>query len=243
MAIKTTINYSPNFGVKKRKKKQVKYLVFHYTGMRSEKSAIQKLTNIQSEVSSHYFIKRNGEIIIMVPELYIAWHAGKSKWQRTWSLNNSSIGIEITNKGHEFGYQNFTKFQIKSLIKLSKYLIKKFKISKKNILGHSDIAYERKKDPGEKFPWDLLNKNGIGIWHKLSEKKLIKLRKKLVKSNEEKKFINQLRKIGYFTKNLSINKKINLIKAFQRRYRPKLINGKIDKENLLIACKINNSIN
>jgi N-acetylmuramoyl-L-alanine amidase len=242
MAIKTTISYSPNFLSKKRKKRQVKYLIFHYTGMKSENSAIKKLTNIQSEVSTHYFIKSNGEIILMVPELYVAWHAGKSRWKETKFLNNNSIGIEISNKGHQFGYQNFTELQIKSLIKLSKYLIKRFKINKKNILGHSDIAYDRKKDPGEKFPWQLLSKNGIGIWHNCIKENLRKLRKKVASKIEEKEFIKDLMSIGYFTKNLSNIKKIYLIKAFQRRFRPELINGRIDKECLLIASKINNTI-
>ena len=128
MAIKTTINYSPNFDLKRRKKKQVKYLVFHYTGMRSEKSAISRLTKIQSEVSSHYLVKKNGEILTLVPDLYIAWHSGKSEWFNEKSLNKNSIGIEISNKGHQYGYEKFTLNQIKSLIKLSKILIKKYKI-------------------------------------------------------------------------------------------------------------------
>jgi len=125
MTIKTTINYSPNFDLKKRKKKQVKYIVLHYTGMKSENMAISRLTKIQSEVSAHYFISRNGKIILMVPESYIAWHSGKSSWNGKKSLNQNSIGIEISNKGHHFGYQNFTNSQIKSLIMLLKHLKKK----------------------------------------------------------------------------------------------------------------------
>ena len=106
----------------------------------------------------------------MVPELYEAWHAGKSNWKKDISLNKNSIGIEISNKGHDFGYQNFQKNKYLSLIKLSKYLIKKYKIKYSNILGHSDIAFERKKDPGEKFPWNYLAKKKIGFWHKINEK-------------------------------------------------------------------------
>ena len=113
--------------------------------MRSEIEAINRLTNVQSKVSCHYFIKRNGSIILMVPEIYEAWHAGKSKWKKEKLLNRKSIGIEISNKGHQFGYQKFTKPQLNSIIKLSKYLIKKYNIKKKNILGHSDIAFNRKK--------------------------------------------------------------------------------------------------
>ena len=152
MAIKTSLNYSPNFDPKKRKANQIKFLIFHYTGMRTENAAIKRLTDIKSEVSSHYFIKQNGQVITLVPELYIAWHAGRSKWKKHESLNKNSIGIEITNPGHSFGYKKFPKQQIFSLIKLTKFLISKYQINKKNILGHSDIAPDRKKDPGEKFP-------------------------------------------------------------------------------------------
>ena len=158
MALKTTKNHSPNFSSKRRKLKNIKYLIYHYTGMRSEEKAINKLTNIKSKVSSHYFIRRNGEIILMVPEQYEAWHAGKSKWKKHQSLNKYSIGIEISNSGHQFNYKKFSKKQISSILVLSKFLLKKYKINPKNILGHSDIAPNRKKDPGEKFPWKYLAK-------------------------------------------------------------------------------------
>ena len=109
MPIKTSINYSPNFSTYRRTKKNIKYLIFHYTGMNSESKAINRLTDVKSKVSCHYFIKRNGSIILMVPEIYEAWHAGKSNWKKDKSLNKKSIGIEISNKGHQFGYQNFQK--------------------------------------------------------------------------------------------------------------------------------------
>ena len=213
-------------------------MVYHYTGMRSETKAIKRLTDDNTNVSCHYFIKRNGQIILMVPELYEAWHAGKSKWKKDISLNKNSIGIEISNKGHDFGYENFSKSQISSLIKLSKYLIKKYKIKISNILGHSDIAFERKKDPGEKFPWIYLANKKIGIWHKIEEKKLKKFRKKKISNIEMLMFIKYLNKIGYFTKSLNNNKKLRLFKSFQRRFRQKLINGKIDRECLIIAEKL-----
>ena len=158
MAIKTLQNYSPNFSTTARNIKKIKYIVYHYTGMRSETGAIKRLTEGNSKVSCHYFIKKNGQIILMVPELYEAWHAGKSNWKKDISLNKKSLGIEISNKGHKFGYENFSKNQIISLIKLSKYLIKKYNIKASNILGHSDIAFERKIDPGKKFPWSYLAK-------------------------------------------------------------------------------------
>ena len=139
MNLKTTTQYSPNFEVKKRKKKKIKFLIFHYTGMKSEKNAINRLTGIQPRVSSHYLIKNNGEIVVLVPDLYIAWHAGISQWQKEKQLNKSSIGIEISNPGHKNIYKNFSKKQIHSLIKLSKYLIKKFKIKKNFIFFKPDI--------------------------------------------------------------------------------------------------------
>ena len=107
--MKKVFNYSPNFDSNKRKSKQIKFLIFHYTGMRKESDAIKRLTNIQSEVSSHYLIKRNGAINVMVPDLYIAWHAGKSSWKSFKSLNKNSIGIEISNPGHGNKYKNFQK--------------------------------------------------------------------------------------------------------------------------------------
>ena len=107
MALKTILNYSANFNPKKRISRQIKFIVFHYTGMKKESDAINRLTDIQSEVSCHYLIKNNGEIIQLVPNLYIAWHAGNSSWKNYNFLNKNSIGIEITNPGHEFGTKNF----------------------------------------------------------------------------------------------------------------------------------------
>ena len=240
MSIKTSQNYSPNFSTRRRNPEKIKYIVYHYTGMRSESKAIKRLTDDRAKVSCHYFIKRNGQIILMVPELYEAWHAGKSKWKNDISLNKNSIGVEITNKGHDFGYQSYSKKQILSLIKLTKYLIKKYKIKSSNILGHSDIAFERKKDPGEKFPWKNLASKKIGIWHKIEEKKLKKFRKKKISNMEITIFVKYLNKIGYFTKALTNTKKLKLIKSFQRRFRQRLINGIADRECFIIAKKLSN---
>jgi len=239
MALKTILNYSPNFNPKKRGSKQIKFIIFHYTGMKRESDALKRLTDIQSEVSCHYLIKDNGEIVKLVPDLYIAWHAGKSSWKNCRSLNQNSIGIEITNPGHEHGYKKYTKKQITSLLKLSKFLIKKYKIISNNFLGHSDIAALRKKDPGEKFPWEYLSKNKIGIWHTLSKQELTGNRKLKISKIEENIFFRNLFKIGYskkYTKNISKNKYlIELAKTFQRRFRQELVNGKIDQECLLIS--------
>jgi len=207
--------------------------------MKNESEAINKLTNVQSEVSCHYLIKKSGEIITMVPESYNAWHAGKSSWGSYKSLNKNSIGIEITNSGHEFNYRKFTKKQISSLLKLSKFLIKKYRINLKNILGHSDIAPERKKDPGEKFPWQYLSQNKVGLWHAIKKQDLIKNRKIKTTKVDKDLFINNLSKIGYQKKtprNLGKIKYLDyIIKAFQRRYRQDLIDGKIDQECLIIS--------
>ena len=233
----TTYNYSPNFELKKRKPDQIKFIIFHYTGMKRESKAIERLTSIKSRVSCHYLIKNNGEIVVMVPDLYEAWHAGVSSWKNFKSLNKNSIGIEISNPGHDFNYKIFSKRQIQSIKKLTRFLIKKYKIDKKNILGHSDIAPNRKKDPGEKFPWNELAKEKLTFWHKLNINKIKFLRNFRVNSKEEKLFLLNLVKIGYskIKKNDYRKNQIFLIKAFQRRFRQELINGKIDKECLLIS--------
>ena len=247
MRIKTSLNYSPNFNVKKRNFRQIKFIIFHYTGMKKESDAINRLINIQSEVSSHFFIKKNGEIVTMVPDLYTAWHAGNSYWKNFKSLNKNSIGIEISNSGHNFIYKKFSKKQIQSIIKLSKFLIKKYKIDKKNILGHSDIAPNRKKDPGEKFPWKYLSENKIGLWHTLPTKILKINRLKKIDLESKKNFYINLLKIGYSLKNPKIIKKnifLNfVVTAFQRRFRQELINGKIDQECFLISQNLAKKLN
>jgi len=243
----TTKNYSPNFDLKKRKPNQIKFIIFHYTGMKKESEAIERLTNIKSKVSSHYLIKNNGEIIAMVPDLYEAWHAGVSSWKNSKSLNKHSIGIEISNPGHDYDYKIFSKKQIQSLKKLAKFLIKKYNINQKNILGHSDIAPSRKKDPGEKFPWKYFAKIGIGKWHSILQKTLIKNRRKKINLTDRIFFFTNLSRIGYLTKNptkLKKDKFLNLLViAFQRRFRQELINGKIDQECLIISKNLAKKLN
>ena len=247
MRIKTILNYSPNFHPKKRNFKQIKFIVFHYTGMKKESEAINRLTNIQSQVSSHYLIKNNGQIVSIVPDPYIAWHAGISFWKNFKSLNKYSIGIEISNPGHNYKYKRFSKIQIRSILKLSKFLIKKYKIDSKNILGHSDIAPHRKKDPGEKFPWQYLQSQKVALWHNLSNRLLKKNRMKKIDQESKKNFYKNLFKIGYSIKNpknIQKDKFLNLVvKAFQRRFRQELINGKIDQECLLISKNLAKKLN
>jgi len=177
IGLNLTENYSINFSPSKRSEKQIQYIVLHYTGMKKESKAIEKLCDEKSKVSSHYFIRNTGKVLRLVPDLYEAWHAGKSSWKNLKSLNKNSIGIEINNPGHQHGYKKFDRKQISSLKKLLKYLIKKYNIKKKNILGHSDIAPYRKKDPGEKFPWNELHKYKLCHGHNLNKKKSKNLEK------------------------------------------------------------------
>ena len=237
MPLKITFNYSPNFNIKKRSKNQIHFIVIHYTGMKNESAAVKRLTEIQSEVSTHYLIKNNGDLINMVPELYIAWHAGKSSWKNYEALNSKSIGIELVNPGHQYGYRNFPKKQINTLVKLLKNLKRRYNINPTNILGHSDISPNRKKDPGEKFPWQLLAKKKLAIWHNLKRNKIKRYRKTKVKNTNQYLFLKNLSKIGYNGKNLKKNSKdkILVVKAFQRRFRQELVNGKIDKECFIIG--------
>ena len=238
IGLKMATSYSPNFNLPKRVKNRIKFIIIHYTGMKKESAAIKRLQDPKSKVSSHYLIKRNGEIINLVPDLFEAWHAGVSSWKNFKSLNKNSIGIEITNPGHQHGYKRFSKKQIFSLQKLLNILVKKYKIKKKYILGHSDISPGRKKDPGEKFPWEMLAKNKLSFWHNLDQKKIKKFREKnLTNSIDENLFLKNLHKIGYNdVKKFKSHKNTKyLTLAFQRRFRQSLVNGKIDKECLLIS--------
>ena len=237
---KISLNYSPNFSLIKRSKKNIKFIIIHYTGMCNELSALNKLCDTKAKVSAHYFIKKNGLIVNLVPPLYEAWHAGKSSWKGFKFLNRYSIGIEIHNSGHDYKYENFSKKQITSTKKLLKYLINKYEVNFKNVLGHSDIAQDRKKDPGEKFPWKELAKSKLSQWHNFDEKKL--KQKRLISLNlfEERNFMMNLNKIGYFRilqKKDNLKKRI-IIKAFQRHFRQKLVNGIADQECLVISANL-----
>ena len=237
MWLKTIQNYSPNFNTPKRMKKNIKYIIIHYTGMKNELSALNRLTNYKSKVSAHYFIKKNGKILNLVPDLYEAWHAGISNWKNIQSLNRYSIGVEIQNSGHANFYEKFSGKQINSVKKLLRFLIARYTVNRKNILGHSDIAPNRKKDPGEKFPWKELAKLKLAHWHKLDEKKLKQYRLKKIDSSDENKFFINLHKIGYtrFLSKSSAIKKRLIVKAFQRRFRQSLVNGICDKECLILS--------
>jgi N-acetylmuramoyl-L-alanine amidase len=235
--------YSPNFNRKKRSINSIKIIVIHYTGMQSERESIIRLCNPKSKVSSHFLINQNGKVYRLVQDNQIAWHAGKSCWGNYKNLNKNSIGIELVNKGHQFGYTHFRKKQLLSLIKICKILIKRYKIKKKYIVGHSDISPLRKIDPGEKFPWNQLAKKKIGIWHDYKPNFLRKFRRiKIFTKQDKVRFVKNLNNIGYC---FSVKKKfffIKTVKAFQRRYRKELINGLLDKECLIIAQNLSKKL-
>ena len=149
----------------RKKNKTVKYLIIHYTGMIDFYSAYRKLNDLNSEVSCHYLISREGKIYNLLCPKFKGWHAGISEWKNVKNLNDYSIGIELENKGHEYGYTNFTNSQYHKLKKLIKFLKFNFYIKDEDIIFHSDIAPNRKKDPGEKFPWKYLSQKKIGFWN------------------------------------------------------------------------------
>ena len=225
---------SPNSSAKKRKKKDIKFVIIHYTGMQSEIESRNRLKDKKAKVSCHYLINRKGFVTQLVYENKIAWHAGKSKWKNFNDLNKNSIGIELVNKGHEFGYQNFSSLQISKLINLCKKIKKKYKLKPENFLGHSDISPLRKNDPGEKFPWKKLSKFKIGNWYKERTIKFKNLEEKKIKNL----FFKNLKQIGYryHSNQTKINSKDRLVvKAFQRRYLPNKITGKIDPKTFKIS--------
>ena len=230
--MKIIFDFSSNYSKKTRVLSNIKFVIIHYTGMQSEIESIKRLKSIKFKVSCHYLINRKGQVIQMVDDNKIAWHAGKSKWKKFINLNDNSIGVELVNKGHKFGYQNFSQKQIKSLISLCKNLKKKYSIKKENFLGHSDIAPLRKIDPGEKFPWKKLSTYSLGRWYKKSKGKF--------KINEKKidiVFFQNLKKLGYryfsIKKRNTNDKKI--IRSFQQHYLPNNVTGKIDYKTLKIS--------
>ena len=235
--MKILLNYSPNFSKKLRKIKDIKFIVIHYTGMQSEIESIKRLTNEKTKVSCHYLINRKGLIIQMVKDKNIAWHAGKSKWKNFINLNKLSLGIELVNKGHQFGYQNYTKKQINSLISLCKKLKKKYRIKDENFLGHSDIAPLRKADPGEKFPWKKLSKFKLGKWYHHKNFIPVKDKKKI-----EKIFFQNIKKLGYryFDVQRRSNKDKKIIKSFQQHYTPNNVTSKIDQKTFIISQYLTN---
>ena len=139
-------------------------ILLHYTGMQTADAALERLADPVARVSSHYFVNESGSVVQMVPEARRAWHAGVSSWMNETDINSRSIGIEIVNPGHEFGYQDFPRRQIAAVIALCRGIIARRGIKRDRVLAHSDVAPARKQDPGEKFPWKLLSESGVGLW-------------------------------------------------------------------------------
>ncbi|MFL2889881.1 MAG: N-acetylmuramoyl-L-alanine amidase [Pelagibacteraceae bacterium] len=231
--MKLKIDLSKNCSKNIRKTANIKFIIIHYTGMQSKRASIERLKSKIHKVSCHYLIDRKGQIIQMVPDNKVAWHAGLSKWKNFKNLNDCSIGIELVNRGLKFGYQNFSSPQIKKLILLCNIIKKKYQIKNSNILSHSDVAPLRKTDPGEKFPWFKLKIKGLGIWYP----KKLKQFSDLSKIKTRKVFFDNLHKIGYryFNKNKTSNRDRLVIKAFQRRFIQDRIDGKISQKCLQIS--------
>ena len=139
-------------------------IVLHYTGMKTGEEAIERLCDPESEVSAHYVIDEKGKLVELVDVVKRAWHAGKSYWRGETDINSASIGIELVNPGHEYGYKAFSDKQIRALIKLCRELMIKYNIAATRVLGHSDVALDRKLDPGHLFPWTDLAAHDIGLW-------------------------------------------------------------------------------
>jgi N-acetylmuramoyl-L-alanine amidase len=213
---------SPNFD---ERTSPISILVLHYTGMRDAASAIARLSDPEAKVSCHYLVAEDGQVVRMVPEEKRAWHAGKSWWRGIEGLNSASIGIEIVNPGHEFGYVPFPDAQINALIPLVAGIVARHSITRGNVVGHSDIAPARKQDPGELFPWHRLAK------HRLA---LPRPTKGLMDPHwSDAGFLLALQRFGY-----DVADPFAAVVAFQRRFRPELMDGTIDGETRAILLAL-----
>lgn len=193
----------------------VDMLVLHYTGMKTADEALARLTDPAAKVSAHYTIGRDGRVYRHVPEDRRAWHAGVSYWAGARNINARSIGIELVNPGHEFGYVPFTDEQIAALIDIAQEIMARHNISPARVVGHSDVAPARKEDPGELFPWRALAEYGIGLWPEGG-----------VQTAPQ----NALAQFGYgLPPDVEWTEK-DVVRAFQRRFRPKKLDGLWDVE-------------
>ena len=210
-------------------------LVMHYTGMKDGARALERLTDPASKVSSHYVVDELGGVFSLVDEQMRAWHAGKAYWRGHSNINQRSIGIEIINPGHEFGYRPFPDVQMHSVIKLCQEILSRHDIPARNVIGHSDVAPTRKQDPGELFDWAWLAKEGIGLWpfdSNLSSEKGARTAcpsslepAKQCSMCEQKASAGALKDFGYDTTDLPA-----AITAFQRHFRQANMTGQWDDE-------------
>ena len=206
---------SPNFSARPTGQ-AVDILLMHYTGMRSAAEALDRLCDAEARVSSHYTVDEDGTIYRHVAEEDCAFHAGVSYWTGARDINARSIGIEIVNPGHEFGYRAFPDIQIDAVIALSKGILARHDIARERVIGHSDVAPARKEDPGELFPWARLAAEGIGLWPGKAE---------LDCSIEE-----GLRRFGYGIRPDAEVSLEQAVTAFQRHFRPSRVDGVADDE-------------
>ena len=212
---------SANYG---DRKSGVDMLVLHYTGMETGAAAIDWLCDEQSGVSCHYLVDLDGSITQMVCESKRAWHAGKSYWGGVTDINSCSIGIEIQNQGHMAGLPEYPDIQIDAVIELSKDIITRHGIPASRVLGHSDVAPGRKNDPGEKFPWEKLAAEGIGLW----------AGKNLVAKADIRQVQGLLQLLGYEIAPTGVldNKTETVISAFQQHYLQNRVDGVADAETV-----------
>jgi len=225
---------SPNHGERKNGR-QPDMIVLHYTGMPSAEMALDRLSSAGSEVSSHYLIFVDGRIVQLVPEGRRAWHAGTGTWAGEDDINSCSIGIEIVNPGHDFGYPDFPRRQIAAVTALCRSIQTRHDIAPVRIVAHSDIAPARKQDPGEKFPWRTLHDSGVGCWVKPVRIRdggaVISLgdRGDAVLAIQE-----SLADYGYgIANNGNFDTTMqHVVEAFQRHFRPARIDGVCDESTL-----------
>ncbi len=195
----------------------VSMLVLHYTGMPDAAGALERLCDAAAKVSAHYLIDEDGTVTRLVPERRRAWHAGRSYWRGTTDVNSASVGIELVNPGHEWGYRPFPEAQMESLIPLVADIIKRHHIPRANVVGHSDVAPARKEDPGELFEWDLLARYRLAL-----PRPELRIRSPYANDGA---FYLALERFGY-----DIADGLAAVRAFQRRWRPATIDGVIDGE-------------
>jgi len=214
----------------------VDMLILHYTGMRTGQAAIDRLRSEAAKVSSHYVVEEDGAIFRLVPEQRRAWHAGVSFWRGREALNGSCIGIEIVNPGHEFGYRDFPALQMAAVCDLCLEILSRHPIPARNVVGHSDVAPDRKEDPGEKFDWEGLARNGVGLWpHDMPDLGFGGAARDEVRDAASLRPVRAaLATIGYrivpegpLDPGLSI-----VLRAFQRHWRPEAITGQADAGTL-----------
>ena len=212
-------------------------LLLHYTGMESGDAALGRLTSAESKVSSHYVVFEDGRIVQCVAEDKRAWHAGVSSWAGESDINSRSVGIEIVNPGHEFGYADFPLRQIAAVISLSKSILNRHPgIAPERVLAHSDVAPSRKQDPGEKFPWELLSESGVGHWVRAAP--LTVPGPTLAPGDEGEQVVRlqrMLRGYGYGIDETGVydDTTRNVVIAFQRHFRQAKVDGIADPSTLL----------